>query len=50
MKTVELKKIVDREPFRPFSVRLSNGGAVHVAISSDGCATTRIVDESRAYS
>jgi hypothetical protein len=25
MKTVELKKIVEREPFRPFSVRLSNG-------------------------
>jgi hypothetical protein len=25
MKTPELKKLVEREPFRPFSIRLTNG-------------------------
>jgi hypothetical protein len=25
MKTVEIQSLIEREPFRPFSVRLSNG-------------------------
>ena len=29
MKTVEIQTLIEREPFRPFSVRLSNGAPIH---------------------
>ena len=39
MKTVEIKSLVERQPFRPFSVRLTNGAQYNVKDSRDVGAT-----------
>lgn len=39
MKTVEIKSLVERQPFRPFSVRLTNGAQYNFKDSRDVGAT-----------